>query len=143
RNFKPASDFVLTFSAPRSQEMFSAVYGEKNEQPYMLLGYQPRVDSGAQQKTQIGRNILFVAETSGSRSKQDLDAQRQVIEAMVAALDSNDRVAIAAADVALEPLHEGWLPLHAAGIDTAFTALKNRVPLGAFELSVCVHESAK
>ena len=116
-HFRPGADFVLTFSAPRPSEMYSAAYAENGESPYVLLGYQPRPELHAASAHAMARDILFIAETSGARTPQDLTAQRQAIGLMVAALNPNDRVMIAAADVNLVRLNPAWLPSQAAGVD--------------------------
>ena len=143
-HFHPNADFVLTFSAPRPSEMYSAAYAEKNEQPFVLLGYQPRPElMPAAAGRAAARDILFIAETSGARTPQDLTAQRQAISLMVAALNDNDRVMIAAADVNLVRLNSEWLAPQASGIDAALETLKSRVPLGALDLGSCIHDAAQ
>ena len=154
---RPTADFVLNFTAPRTSELYSSAYAEKGEQPYLLLGLQarePAAPLSARKPTPPapfpkreggegqGRDILFVAETSGGRSMQDLAQQRQAISAMLSALNDNDRVAFAAADVGLARLNAGWLAPRAAAADAALKVLKDRMPLGALDLLTCIREAA-
>ena len=140
---RPSADFVLNFTAPRPSELFASAFAENGEQPYVLLGYQPRLPAATQRDAKApGRDILFVAETSGARTVQDLAAQRQALAAMLAALNDDDRVAFAAADVGLVRLTPNFIPARAADADAALLALKNRVALGALDLSACIGAAA-
>ncbi len=140
---RPAADFVLNFSAPRASELYASAYAQNGEQPYLLLGYQPRLPATYKRAANAaGRDILFVVETSGARTPQDLSAQRQALTAMLAALNDNDRVAFAAADIGLVPLTTRFLPARAAEVDAALAALKQRVAMGALDLSASIRAAA-
>jgi tetratricopeptide (TPR) repeat protein len=134
RDLKPSADFVLTFSALRPSELTAAAYAEKDEDPYLLLAYQPQWQTPDNAAAQLPRDVLFVVETSGARTTQDLEMQRRVLEAMLAGLNASDRAAIAAADVALLPLSDELTPPQSRQNTAAFAALKSRVPLGALDL---------
>ena len=140
---RPAADFVLNFSAPRSSELYASAYAEHEEAPYILLGYQPRLPASFKRNTQTpGRDILFVAETSGARTHHDLDAQCQALNALLAALNDDDRVAFAAADVGMTRLTDKFVPARSIQADAAVAALKQRVSMGALDLSECLRTAA-
>ncbi|MCY3020974.1 MAG: VIT domain-containing protein, partial [Planctomycetota bacterium] len=144
-NCKPAADFVLTFSAPRPGELFSSAYAENGELPYLLLGYQPRPAPELLSGAAPGkRDVLFIVETSGARTPQDLDAQARVLQAMVAALSpEDDRLAVAAADVSLVPYVNEFVAPNAEALSAAAKALAQRAPLGALDMSATVRGAAE
>jgi hypothetical protein len=146
-NFKPRADFVLTFTSPRASELFSAAYAENGEQPYVLMGFEPRADrgqvSGSSGQATKGRDVLFLVETSGARSTQDLDAQWRVLESMLAGLDpAADRVAFAAADVGMDLLSQKFSSIDTADAVSALQSLKQRVPMGGLDLGTSLSEAA-
>ncbi|MBI3832270.1 MAG: tetratricopeptide repeat protein [Planctomycetes bacterium] len=145
RAARPAADFVFTFAAPRTSELETAAYGEKGEAPYVLLGFQPALENAGQAapRKDAGRDVLILLETSGARSQQDLDAQARVAAALLAGLDrSKDRAALAAVDVSLEALTDGFQPAFGAALPRAFEKLSRRAPLGALDLGAVLREAA-
>ncbi|HEY3321656.1 MAG TPA: VIT domain-containing protein [Planctomycetota bacterium] len=154
--FTPRADFVVNFSAPRASPLFAAAFADKSEAPYVLLGYQARtafpgpkaISTGSQQQTEAARgtmrDVLLIAETSGARTPQDLDAQARTLKALLASLSpETDRVALAAADISLTPFLDSFCSPRGIHAKEALKALAQRPPLGALDLGAAVRGAAQ
>jgi len=140
----PTADFVLSFASSRAAEVTSTLYGENGEAPYVLLGYQPRLDAALLSAfTPKPRDLLFVVETSGARTPQDRAAQERVLKAMLSGVGAYDRVAIATADVSIKDLTGEFLPSYSADVNAAIEKLAHRPSLGGLNLSDVILSSAK
>jgi len=154
RNYQPETDLVLSFAkqADRPAALRSYVAkpvskqrnkrGKRARQREMyFLTEIPPIPSESETSP---ADVLLVADTSSS--VKDLQSVRRAVQRIVRSLRPEDRVRLVCADVAVRPLHEGWLTSQgprANRLTQALRRLDQEFSLGGTDLDHCLREAVQ
>jgi len=154
QNYKPETDLVLSFAAQADRPAAVRSYvakpvskrrnkrGKKARQKEMyFLAEIPSVPSKAEA---LPADVLLIADTSSS--VKDLEPVRRAVHQVVRSLRPEDRVRLVCADVAVRPLHEGWLTPQgpkASRLTQALGRLDQEFSLGGTDLEGCLREAVQ
>ena len=154
QNYQPETDLVLSFAkqADRPPALRSYVVkpvskqrnkrGKKAKKREMyFLAEVPPLPSAAEPPPV---DVLLVADTSSS--VKDLQPVRRAVHQVVRSLRPEDRVRLVCADVAVRPLHEGWLTPQgpdANRLAQALRSLDQEFSLGGTDLDSCLREAVQ
>ncbi|MBR0236893.1 MAG: VWA domain-containing protein [Thermoguttaceae bacterium] len=85
------------------------------------------------------RNVVIVADTSASIAANYRQQQLDAIKSFVGSLNpTTDKVCLVASDVDSTPLTQGFVSPDSEEFNNAFTALEDRVPLGAMNIETAM-----
>jgi len=154
QNYRPETDLVLSFTeqADRPPALRSYVVkpvskqrnkrGKKAKKREMyFLAEVPPLPSAAEPPP---ADVLLVADTSSS--VKDLQSVRRAVHQVVRSLRPEDRVRLVCADVAVRPLHVGWLTPQgpkASRLTQALQCLDQEFSLGGTDLDSCLREAVR
>ena len=103
---------------------------QKDGQTFFALSLLSQEKPDPSQKN----DVVLLVDTSASQAGRVRNEQLAVLEALVAALEPSDRVALMAVDGRAVLLSDGWVAPTGPAMDAAMAKLRVRVPLGATDL---------
>jgi len=154
QNYQPETDLLLSFSKQADRPPALRSYAVKpvskgrnkrgkkaRERAMYFLAEIPPLEFAAETPP---ADVLLVADTSSS--VKDLQPVRRAVHQVVRSLRPEDRVRLVCADVAVRPLHEGWLMPQgpkASRLTQALRRLDQEFSLGGTDLESCLREAVQ
>jgi predicted Zn-dependent protease len=140
RNHRVGRDFSITVRDPRNEPRVVS-YGNEDTR-YFMTRVRPDLSHVAA-RSETERRWVVLHDTSASRAPQDLVAQRELAEQLLAELDEDDEVAFVAFDTTVRRFGDGLAPVQAveAAAVREFLATESRDAVGATDLGRAFDEA--
>ncbi len=152
-NYQPSRDFSLSFAQPADAAPTLRTYAaealpqeagnvgnqdefSRSRATYFLVSIPPEPPAAAPPA-----DVLVLADTSSSM--RGVRLLRRAVRAIVSHLRPEDRLRLACADVAVRPLHEGWLEPGSRSAEEALARFDREFCLGGTELEECLVKAAE